>query len=276
VRRDLSNSCGKSHANSRDMASSAPWWYATELQAVQKIAEQHSQDLKRVESTLCGLQLRMTQNTNGLAQRVEALERRSANGNGTHETVIHLARGCHKDTQIGHLDALAASLADLETRYELFSSDTTAKMASCTTALSELREQTRDGTDSDLQACIQNASSHVLRLEKLSAKWTELQKVQGSSDSPDRFQKTIRDTVKHCMKELLPEVKGGHRRQNPQCGKERQQCFVQCQPSSLLPAVLTFHSTPVTPRSLLQRYSYTPPPAASRFPVGSCSLKQEL
>jgi len=260
------------------MASSAAWWYATELQAVQKIAEQHSQDLKMVESTLCGLQRRMTQNTNSLAQRVEALERRPAKGKGIHETGMKLAKGCHKDKLIGHVDALAASHADLEARFDLFSSKTAAKMASCATALAELQEQTRDGpsilTDSGLQACIQNASSHVLRLEKLSEKWTELQRVQGCSGSADQFLETTGDTATPRRKEPSPEANGGHRLHCPQSGEDSGPCLVLPQSTSSRPAVLTLHSTPVTLLSPLLPCSCAL--TALRFPAGSCSMKQEL
>jgi len=136
---------------------------------------------------VCGLQRRITQTTNSLAERVEALEK--ALTKGGHDTVNKLARECHNDRRIEHSYALAASIADLETRFQLFSSETAAQMATCTTALAELREQTHDGpsflTENVLQACIQNASCHVIRLEKLSKKWTELQKVQCRSGSVD-------------------------------------------------------------------------------------------
>jgi DNA repair exonuclease SbcCD ATPase subunit len=187
------------------MAYSTPWWYATELQALQKIGEEHSQNLKSVASTLCGLQRRMTDTSNSLVQRVEALEKALNTGKGVHKTVSKIAKKCPNDTCIGPLDALATSISDLEARFQLFSSESAAKMTAHTTALVELREQTRDGpTSNDLQACIQNVSSHSLRLEKLSEKWTELQKVQGHSSSADQLQETIRETVTQCMKELLP------------------------------------------------------------------------
>jgi len=220
VRRDLSNSCGKSHANSRDMASSAPLWYATELQAVQRVVELHSEDLKRVESTLRGLQWRMTQNTDSLAQRVEALERPSK--------VMEPARRCHRDTHFRHVDVLATSFADLESRFQLFSSDTVEMFGNCTTAVAELREQTRDGpsilTTNNLQACIQNASSLILRLETL------CEEVQGHSGSADQLQEMVRDTVTLRLKELLPEVNDGHGLRNPRSGEESPPFCVHPQP----------------------------------------------
>jgi len=203
---------------------------------MQNIAEQHSRDLKRIESTLRGLQWRMTQHTNGLVQRVEALER-PTKGKGSREMVVELARGCHKDTSIG-TEVLATSFADLEARFQSFSSETVANMDSCTTALAELRTQTRDGPsilpDKDLQVCIENASNFVLRLENMCAKWTDLQNVQGCIGSTDQLQETIKDSVAPGMKELLPEVNGGHGLHNPRLGEESRTCCGSPQPTSSL------------------------------------------
>jgi len=233
----------------------------------------------------------MTETTHKLTQRMEALEKAPTKGKGTHETVNKLERGCHNDTCIGHLDALAVSIADLETRFQSFSSDLAAQMGTCTTALAELGKQTCDGpsslTEKDLQACIQSASGHVLRLEKLSEKWNKL-KVQGDSGSVDQFQETIRDQLpaeqfnntkmrtgcdSHSMQERASQVgqqeaNGGHRLPSPRSGQAP--CFVHLQPASIPPVVLTPHTAPVTPRSPLLPCSIAP------FPVLLWTPRQEL
>jgi len=57
--------------------SSAPWWYASELDSVKKLTEQHSQALTRLEANICGLQRRLKECSHVLVQercdRLEAL-----------------------------------------------------------------------------------------------------------------------------------------------------------------------------------------------------------
>jgi len=230
------NSCSKPLARSSATASSAPWWYATELQAVQKIAEQQSQDLKRFESTLCSLQRRMTETTHSLAQRMEALEKAPTKGKGTHDTVNKPARGCHNDTRTNHLDAWVASIADLETRFELFSSDAAEQMATCASALAELQEQTRDGPS----GVTERFAGHLLRMEKLIENWEELQTAPDPSGSADPLQETIRNLLpaehinntkmrtgceSHSKQEQASQVaqreaNGRHRLRSPRSGQE--------------------------------------------------------
>jgi len=57
--------------------SAAPWWYASELDSVKKLTEQHSQALTRLDANICGLQRRLKDCSQILVQercdRLEAL-----------------------------------------------------------------------------------------------------------------------------------------------------------------------------------------------------------
>ena len=121
-----------------------PYHYASEMESMKKTVERHSRDLTLVESTLCGLQRKITEKMNGLVQhvealvqRVEALEGAMAPGRkqGDQEAETH-ATLVHHGVLVERLDTVDVSMTDLETRFELLRSDTTAQLATFSVGLS--------------------------------------------------------------------------------------------------------------------------------------------
>jgi len=127
----------KSHATSDTMVSPILWYHALEMESMRKTVEQHSQDLTLVKSTFCGLQRLITVKVDSLVQRVEALEGAMAPGRkqGDQEAATH-ATQVHHEVLVERLDTVDVSMTDLETRFELLRSDTTAQLATFSVGLS--------------------------------------------------------------------------------------------------------------------------------------------
>lgn len=189
-----------SHATSHTI-SPIPWYHVSEMQSMNKTVEQHSQDLTWVKSTLCGLQRKISEKLNGLEQRMEALEgaKARASKQNDQEKATHTSWSQHGPL-VKRLDTLAVSMTDLEARFELLRSNTAAQLATLSVGLEQQRMELGSKeflpTDSDLQACIVKASSHVSRLERLIGKWTEMQAVQGSSK--EQFREVAGEDVPQC------------------------------------------------------------------------------
>jgi len=94
---------------------------------VRKLVDQHSQDLKKTESMLRGLQRRITDVTQTLTQRVESLESpKVLSTNGVQESTMVWTPdgGLHNRAFAERLDAVALSIADLQVRFESFTGTT--------------------------------------------------------------------------------------------------------------------------------------------------------
>lgn len=138
---------------------------------MQKSVDQHSCDLKQLESKVCGLQRRLTESTN----RIDALEAASCTGSGkSNSPRKSVAELCH-DRIIARIDNLAVSVSSLEGRFEIFRSEMANDFAASASKFDSLKHKLVGDaagvpTD-DLQVCLANASNHVKRLEKLSERW---------------------------------------------------------------------------------------------------------
>jgi len=162
-----------------------------------------------MESALCGFQLRMTETTCSMAQRVEALEAGIAMSvlKRAADSMSEPTKGWHNEPRTGELKDVVASVMDLEARFELFRENTTAQIASSTAELNKLREEDVSKTclpTEDLRACLLNASSHVMHLERLREKWHETQVPQVCNSSEEHFEEAVRDAVSKCLREVLP------------------------------------------------------------------------
>jgi len=202
----------KSHATSDTVVSPIPWYYASEMESMKKTVEQHSQDLAWVKSTLCGLQRKITEKVNGLVKCMEAMEGANAPASKQRdqEAVTHSSR-VHHGLMVERLDTLSVSMTHLETRFEFLRSDTAAQLSTLSVELEHQRKELGAKellpTDFDLQACIAKASSHVVHLERLHEKWTEMQAVQGSSTQ--QFREGVGEAVLQCTQNLLPSQELG-------------------------------------------------------------------
>jgi len=133
-----------------------PWWYAKELQGVRRLVEQQTQTVKNMEAELRGLQRRMTQTARILTQRVEVLE----------STKPPVAGACHKESVSRDLHAVAASVTNLESRFECFRSEIAAQLTASLAVFEECRGQAGCkalGAKDDLQICFSDASSLIIQ-----------------------------------------------------------------------------------------------------------------
>jgi len=170
------------HATLDTASSPTPWYHAAEMESMKKKVEQHSQDLASVESSLCGLQRKITEKMNGLVQHVEALVQRveAMDKQRDQEAATH-ARRLQDGLFVERLDTLAVSMTDLNSRFELLRSDTATQLATQLATFSvALEHQRRElggkefpPTDTDLQGCILKASGHVAHLEGFHETWRE-------------------------------------------------------------------------------------------------------
>jgi len=171
--------------------------------------EQQVQDLKDMESTLCGFQLKITESTCSLAQRVEALEAGISPlaSMTTASDLCEPAQKWHNEVFTGQLMDVVASVRDLEARFELFRKNATAQIAASTAELNKLQEENGSKKcflTEDLQSCLVNASNHVMHLERLKEKWKETQTPRVCDRSEDNFQEVVRDAISNCLWEVLP------------------------------------------------------------------------
>jgi len=171
--------------------------------------EQQVQDLKAMESTLCGSQFKITETTCSLAQRVEALEAGIVPlvSMTTASDLSEPAKRWHNELFAGQLNDVAASVRDLEARFELFRKNATAQIAASTAELNKLQEENGSKKcflTEDLQSCLVNASKHVVHLERLREKWKETQAPRVCDKSEDDFEEVVRDAILKCLGEVLP------------------------------------------------------------------------
>ena len=180
---------------------------------MKKTVEQHSQGLTSVESSLCGLQRKMTEQMNGLeslVQRVEALDS---------------AKACER-RQKDHerLDTLSVSLTHLETHFDLLRSDTATQLATFEVALEhqwkEFGGKEFLPTGSEVQGCILKASTHAARLENLHEKLRETQAMPGITE---QVPEVVEDVALQCTQTILPPQKVGSLPQLPEPAKRTSQ-----------------------------------------------------
>jgi len=212
----------RSKTGARCGSTSPPWWYTTEMQSTRKMAEQHAQDVKRIDSSLCGIQRRISESTQSLAQRVEALETDRAAADGASWAAS--AGGSRFEAQVRRLDAMAMSMTDLESSFEALRSRTAAQIATFMGAIEELQRQS--GAEAllptdDLQACMKYASVDCAEKEVL-AKLTEAMfetgknaakqskeepPPTGSDASTEQMEDLVGSAIQKCVRELLPQLK---------------------------------------------------------------------
>jgi len=226
--RDRSKSSAKHGA--RSGSTSPPWWYTTELQSTRKMAEQHAQDVKRIDLSLCGIQRRISESTQNLAQRMEALEAdRAADG----ASWASSAGGSRLEAQVRRLDAMAVSMTNLEASVETFRSQTDAQIASLVGTIEEFRRQS--GTDAVLptdgsqaymkNACVDRAKKELhaeplqdmISIAKLtqamfetgdnSVKESKVGPPTGTDASTEQMEDLLGNAIQKCVRGLLPQLK---------------------------------------------------------------------
>jgi len=130
--------------------SAIPWAYTSELQSVKKLVEQHSCDLKKLETTVCTLQRKLAESSPSVAQRVEAVE-----GLGCRVASPLMGRGEGEESRTprrpsvawvnealaGRVNELAMSISDLASRFELFKKDTASQIATSIAKVDVLQEK---------------------------------------------------------------------------------------------------------------------------------------
>lgn len=182
---------------------------AKELQALKKTISQHSQDLEVVESALRGFQQSITETTCNLARRVEALEV----GNvpmvtrGADCATAHRVIYWGNEPVTGQPEVVTGPTEDLDASFEHLRKHAATQVDPSIAELSELQgEDSSEGfflTD-NLRTVLLNASSHVMRLEKLSKKWQQLQADQDRCGRADSLEETVKTMVSKYLRELSP------------------------------------------------------------------------
>jgi len=135
--------------------SAIPWAYTSELQSVKKLVEQHSCDLKKLESTVCTLQRKLAESSPSVAQRIEAVEGLGCrvpsplSGRGEGEELKTPRRpsvGWVNEALVGRVNEMAMSISDLAARFELFKSDTATQIAMAAAKIEVLQEKQASDT----------------------------------------------------------------------------------------------------------------------------------